>query len=73
MLNKSNTRSEVRASSENLLTKFAFLGWILAIITIQWIMYGPYGPLVKAFIGYQTVIRAQDFLLQFLSARSVFE
>lgn len=47
--------------------KLLFLAWVLAIIAVQWVFYGPYGP-VGRFVGYQTIQKAQDLLLRYLSA-----
>lgn len=47
--------------------KLLFIAWIFAIIAVQWVFYGPYGP-IGGVVGYQTIQKAQDLLLRYLSA-----
>jgi hypothetical protein len=46
--------------------KLACVAWVAAVTLLQWLMYGPYGPLQPS------LTRARDLLLQFLSARYIF-
>lgn len=71
--------------TESLAPKFAFLIWIFVIITIQWILCPPYGPLLSAVLGYAQALvsilvsgeqmvqeHGQELLLKLFSAQYVF-
>lgn len=52
--------------------KLGFLVWVSAFVVLEWIRYGPYGPLGRL-VGYETIIRAQKLLLEIFSAKTVFD
>lgn len=51
--------------------KLACLAWMLGVLFLQWVTYGPYGPLQRTG-AFELILAARELLRQFFSARYVF-
>lgn len=68
----SESAAVARRGLKGVSAKLVFLAWVGFFLVVEWVRYGPYGPLGRL-VGYQTIIRAQELLLKVFSAKSVFE
>jgi hypothetical protein len=57
---------------ESRAAKLSAVAWVLAVTLLQWIIYGPHGPLTRWPAAYELLLGLRESLLQFLTARYVF-